>query len=42
VDERTADRIIAGRPYRTRNQIVARGVVSPEEFREIKDKIVVK
>jgi len=42
VDERTADRIIAKRPYRTRYQLLARGVVSPEEFEEIKDKVVVK
>jgi DNA uptake protein ComE-like DNA-binding protein len=42
VDEPTAERIIARRPYHTRNQIVAKGAVSPEEFKEIKDKVVVK
>src|SRR6266700_545218 len=42
VDEETADRIIAGRPYQTRNQLLAKGAVSPEEFKDIKDKILVK
>jgi DNA uptake protein ComE-like DNA-binding protein len=42
VDEDTADRIIARRPYQTRNQLLAKGAVSPEEFKDIKDKIVVK
>ena len=39
VDEETANRIIAGRPYHTRDEIGARGVVSPEEFNAIKNKI---
>jgi DNA uptake protein ComE-like DNA-binding protein len=42
VDEDTADRIIAKRPYQTRNQLLAKGAVSQEEFKDIKDKIVVK
>ena len=42
VDEETADRIIKGRPYHTRDELGARGVVSPEEFSAIKDKIAVK
>ncbi|HEY1527088.1 MAG TPA: helix-hairpin-helix domain-containing protein [Candidatus Angelobacter sp.] len=42
VDEQTADRIIAGRPYHTRDEIGTKGVVSPDEFSAIKDKIVVK
>ncbi len=42
VDEETADRIIARRPYQTRNQLLAKGAVSSEEFKDIKDKIVVK
>ncbi len=42
VDEETARRIIAGRPYHTRDEIGIRGVVSPEEFQTIKDKISVK
>jgi DNA uptake protein ComE-like DNA-binding protein len=42
VDEETADRIIAGRPYHTRDELGTKGVVSPEEFKAIKDKIAVK
>jgi DNA uptake protein ComE-like DNA-binding protein len=42
VDEETAARIIKGRPYHTRDEIGTRGVVSPEEFTAIKDKIAVK
>jgi len=42
VDEETANRIINGRPYHTSEEVGARGVVSPEEFNAIKNKIVVK
>lgn len=42
VDEETADRIINGRPYHTRDELGTRGVVSPDEFNAIKDKIAVK
>ena len=42
VDEETADRIIAGRPYHTTDEVGARGVVSPEQFNSIKDKIAVR
>ncbi len=42
VDEGVADRIIAGRPYHTRDELGARGVVSPEEFEQIRDKVAVK
>ena len=42
VDEETANRIIAGRPYHTRDELGAKGVVSPDEFNAIKDKIVVR
>ena len=42
VDEETANRIIKGRPYHTRDEVGAKGVVSPEEFNAIKDKIAVK
>ena len=42
VDEETADRIVAGRPYHTRDEIGTKGVVSPDEFTAIKDKIAVK
>jgi DNA uptake protein ComE-like DNA-binding protein len=42
VDEETADRIIKNRPYHTVDEIGAKGVVSPEEFDKIKDKIAVR
>jgi DNA uptake protein ComE-like DNA-binding protein len=42
VDEETADRIIKGRPYHTPDEVGTKGVVSPDEFNAIKDKIVVK
>lgn len=42
IDEQTAGRIMNGRPYHTRDEVGTRGVVSPEEFNAIKDKIVVK
>jgi DNA uptake protein ComE-like DNA-binding protein len=42
VDEQTADRIIAGRPYHTRDEIGTKGALSPDEFNAIKDKVVVK
>jgi len=41
VDEETANRIINGRPYHTREELGAKGVVSPEEFSAIKGKIAV-
>jgi competence protein ComEA len=42
LDEEMADRIIAGRPYHTVDEVGAKGAVSPEEFQAIKRKIVVK
>ncbi|HET9280820.1 MAG TPA: helix-hairpin-helix domain-containing protein [Candidatus Angelobacter sp.] len=42
LDEEMADRIIAGRPYHTVDEVGTKGVVSPEEFQAIKRKIVVK
>ncbi|HEY2392926.1 MAG TPA: helix-hairpin-helix domain-containing protein [Candidatus Angelobacter sp.] len=42
IDEETAGRIVAGRPYHTRDEIGTRGVVSPDQFTAIKDKISVK
>ncbi|HEX4606007.1 MAG TPA: helix-hairpin-helix domain-containing protein, partial [Candidatus Angelobacter sp.] len=42
VDEETAGRIIAGRPYHTVDEVGAKGMVSPEQFNAIKDKIAVK
>jgi DNA uptake protein ComE-like DNA-binding protein len=42
IDEETAGRIIAGRPYHTTDEVGTRGAVSPDQFNAIKDKIVVK
>ena len=42
LDEEMADRVIAGRPYHTVDEVGTKGVVSPEEFQSIKRKIVVK
>lgn len=41
VDEEIADRIIAW-PYHTRDELGTKGVVSPDEFNAIKDKIAVR
>jgi DNA uptake protein ComE-like DNA-binding protein len=42
IDEDTAGRIIKGRPYHTTEEVGTRGVVSPDQFNAIKDKIAVK
>ena len=42
IDEETAGRIIAGRPYHTTDEVGTKGVVSPEQFNAIKEKIVVR
>ncbi|HZD09213.1 MAG TPA: helix-hairpin-helix domain-containing protein [Candidatus Limnocylindrales bacterium] len=42
IDEETASRIIKGRPYHTTDEVGAKGVVSPDQFSAIKDKIVVR
>lgn len=42
IDEDTAGRIIKGRPYHTTDEVGTKGVISPEQFNAIKDKIVVK
>jgi DNA uptake protein ComE-like DNA-binding protein len=42
IDEDTAGRIIKGRPYHTTDEVGAKGVVSPDQFSAIKDKIVVR
>jgi DNA uptake protein ComE-like DNA-binding protein len=42
IDEKTAGRIINGRPYHTTDEVGTRGVVSPDQFNAIKDKIVVR
>src|SRR4029077_3544624 len=42
IDEETAGRIINGRPYHTTDEVGTKGAVSPDQFKAIKDKIVVK
>ena len=42
VDEETAARIIHGRPYHTRDELETRGMISPDEFSRIKDRIAVR
>jgi len=42
IDEETAGRIIAGRPYHTTDELGTKGAVSPDQFNAIKSKIVVK
>lgn len=42
IDEETAGRIMNGRPYHTTDEVGTRGVVSPDQFNAIKDKIVVR
>src|SRR5262249_44573562 len=42
LDEEMADRMIAGRPYHTVDEVGTKGVVPPAEFQAIKRKIVVK
>jgi DNA uptake protein ComE-like DNA-binding protein len=42
IDEETAGRIIKGRPYHTADELGTKGVVSPNQFNAIKDKIVVR
>src|ERR1051326_4292831 len=42
IDEETAGRIINGRPYHTADEVGTKGVVSPDQFNAIKNKIVVR
>lgn len=39
IDEPKADRIIGARPYKTAHDLVARRVLSQEEYQRIRDKI---
>ncbi len=42
MDEATADRIVAGRPYTSEHQLLERKIVSREEYNKIADSITVK
>ncbi len=42
VDQDTAQRIVAGRPYRTTEELETRGVVSEQQWSQIKDHVAVK
>ncbi len=35
IDEDSAQRIVAGRPYHTKDELSTKGIVSPEEFQKI-------
>jgi len=41
MDDETAGRIVAGRPYHTKDELNTKGIVSPEEYQKIQDKISV-
>jgi len=41
MDEESAQRIVAGRPYHTRDELNAKGIISPEEFQKIQGQISV-
>ena len=40
VDASTADKIIAGRPYTSKGELLSKGIVSKKEYQAITDKIV--
>jgi len=42
LSEEDARKIISGRPYKSTHELVARGIISEEKFREIGNRIVVK
>jgi DNA uptake protein ComE-like DNA-binding protein len=39
MDNDRAARIVAGRPYHSKNELNTKGIVSPEEYQKIQDKI---
>ena len=41
IDEESANRIVAGRPYHTKDELNTKGIVSPEEFQKIQGQISV-
>ncbi len=42
IDDATADRIIAGRPYSSEHQLLDRHIVSRDEYNKIADSVTVK
>jgi DNA uptake protein ComE-like DNA-binding protein len=42
VDSKSAVRIIAGRPYHTKEELESKGIVSGEEYQKIQDRITTK
>jgi DNA uptake protein ComE-like DNA-binding protein len=42
MDDSSADRVIAGRPYSSEHQLLERKIVSREEYNKIADSITVK
>src|SRR5205085_11620861 len=42
ITSQQADRIIAERPYKDAHQLVSRGILSEQQFADIKDRVVVK
>lgn len=42
IDEATADRIVAGRPYSSEHELLDRRIVSREEYNKIADSVTVK
>lgn len=41
MDDDSATRILAGRPYHSKDELNTKGIVSPEEYQKIQDKISV-
>ena len=41
MDDDSAQRIVAGRPYQTKEELNTKGIVSPEEFKKIQGQISV-
>lgn len=41
MDDDSATRIVAGRPYHSKDELNTKGIVSPEEYQKIQDKISV-
>jgi DNA uptake protein ComE-like DNA-binding protein len=42
INERAADRIITGRPYQSKDDLVAKKIISEDEYQKIQDKITAK